>query len=122
MRPARPAPRPPEQRPKDDGDITRAWIAVAFIPVFFFLAIAAGEAVISALGYPVGADYPGWVALLSDLAALAVALAPCVTAVFSGLRARRARARNAAGPLLCGAVAGAAFAVLTVVSEVGNLV
>jgi len=110
---------PVEAPRKPTSSLARAWAAIALIPVFFVVAMAAGEGTISGLGYPVGGDYPWWVSLLSDLAAVAVVLVPCVAAVIFGAEAKRAGARRALIPVVIGAVAGAAWLVLTIVSEIG---
>ncbi len=110
------APPPP---PTPRSPLGRAWVAIALIPVFFVVAMAAGEGTISGLGYPVGGDYPWWVSLLSDLAAVVVVLVPCVAAMIFGAKAKRAGARRALIPVVIGAVVGLAWLVLTIVSEIG---
>ena len=102
--------------------LTRAWTAVALVPVFFLVAFAVGEGLYALTDYkPENADAPVWIVIAVDLAILAVALVPCVAAVLFGRRAMSTRDRRGALPLVVGAVAGAAVVVLTVVSEVGNL-
>ena len=102
--------------------LTRAWTAVALVPVFFFVAFAVGEGLYALTDYkPENADAPVWIVIVVDLAILAVALVPCVAAVLFGRRAMSTRDRRGALPLVVGAVAGAAVVILTVVSEVGNL-
>ena len=87
--------------------------------MFFVVAIAAGEGTISGLGYPVGGSYPWWVSLLSDLAAVGVVLLPCALAIIFATKARRAGVRWALVPVVIGAVAGAGWLILTIISEVG---
>jgi len=111
--------RQPVAVPKPTSPLGRAWVAIALIPVFFVVAIAAGEGTISGLGYPVGGDYPWWVSLLSDLAAVAVVLVPCVAAVIFGAKAKRVGARRALIPIVIGALVGVAWLVLAIVSEIG---
>ncbi len=111
---------PPDQ-PRAPGALVRAWIAIVLIPVFFFIAIAAGEGVISLLGYPVGGSSPMWVSLVSSLAALAVVLLPSLAAVFFGRRAWKAGDHRGLFPAILGTVAGLGWLTLTIVSEVGDL-
>jgi hypothetical protein len=90
--------------------------------VFFFIAIGVGEGVISLLGYTAGAgNNPIWVSLVSDLAAIAVVLLPCVAAVIFGRRANKAGDRRGLFPVVLGTVAGLGWLILTIVSEVGDL-
>ena len=111
----------PPDRPHAPGALMRAWVAIVLIPVFFFIAIGAGEGVISLLGYPVGGSAPIWVSLVSSLAALAVVLLPCLAAVFFGRRAFQAGDRRGLFPAVLGAVAGLGWLILTIVSEAGDL-
>src|SRR5487761_1918880 len=99
----------------------RAWIGVALIPVFFLLAMAAGEGLTSALGYRVGDVLPLWPALCVAAVATAVCLVPCAGAVLFANRARHQRVRGALAPLIIGAVVGLGWIVLTAASEIGNL-
>lgn len=116
-----PAVTPPE-RPRPLGALGRAWVAVILIPVFFVLAIGAGEGVISLLGYTAGTgNNPIWVSLVSDLAAIAVVLLPCLAAVIFGRRARNAGDRRGLIPVVLGTVAGLGWLTLTIVTEVGDL-
>jgi hypothetical protein len=94
-----------------------AWVSVALIPIFFFLALAAGEGLYSLLGYDPGSDEaPLRVDLLCGSLALVLFVAPCVAAVLHGRRAHRAGERRAMLPLVIGAAAGLYFVVLTVVT------
>lgn len=111
----------PPDRPRAPGALVRAWVAVVLIPVFFFLAIGAGEGLISLLGYPVGGSAPIWVGLVSNFAALAVVLLPCLAAVFFGRRAYKAGDHRGLFPAVLGTVAGLGWLILTIVSEVGDL-
>jgi hypothetical protein len=117
----RPPATPPE-RSHGPGPLELAWVAVALIPVFFFIAIGVGEGVISLLGYTAGSgDNPIWVSLVSDLAAIAVVLLPCLAAVIFGRRVYKAGDRRGLFPAALGTVAGLGWLILTIVSEVGNL-
>ena len=100
-----PAATPPE-RSRPPGALGRAWVAVILIPVFFVLAIGAGEGVVSLLGYTAGTgNNPIWVSLVSDLAALAVVLLPCLAAVIFGRRAYKAGERRGLFSVVLGTVA-----------------
>lgn len=111
----------PPSRERASGALTRAWIAIALTPVFLFLAFAAGEVVISLLGYQSGSSFPTWVSLVSGLAAIAVILLPCVAAVFFGRRARKAGDRRGLIPVILGTVIGLGALIMTIVTEVGDL-
>ena len=101
-----PAATPPE-RSRAPGALGRAWVAIVLIPVFFFIAIGVGEGIISLLGYTAGAgNNPIWVSPVSDLAALAVVLLPCLAAVIFGRRAYKAGDRRGLFPVVLGTVAG----------------
>jgi hypothetical protein len=114
---------PSRKQPAPDSGsaLTWAWVAVALIPVFFFVAFAVGEGLTSLLGYPVGGDSPLWVTLLSDLAATIAILLPCVAAVCYANRARKSGERRALIPLVIGALAGTGWLILAIVSEIGDL-
>lgn len=99
--------------------LRRAWVSVALIPIFFFLAFAAGEGLYSVMGYDPG-DAPLGVDLLCGVVALLLSVAPCVAAVLYGSRAHRAGERWAMLPLIIGAAAGLFFLVLTVVTSVAD--
>jgi len=107
--------------PPTSRDLTRAWISVVLIPVFFVLAIAFGEGTSSLLGYNNGGSYPTWVGLVSDAVATVVCLAPCVAAVLFGRKARELSVRAAIVPIVIGYVVGAGWLLMTIVSEIGNL-
>ena len=118
--------RPPETRPDTSPPeatswLSRAWLGVALVPVFFFLAFAVGEAAYAVLGYrPENADAPLWVVLATSALVLVVVLIPCAVAVLYGRRAMTAGDRRGVLPLAIGSVAGVGAVLLTVVSEVGN--
>jgi hypothetical protein len=113
---------PPPDRPHAPGALARAWVAVVLIPVFFIIALGVGEGVISLLGYTAGTgNNPIWVTLVSDLAALAVVLLPCLAAVIFGKRVYKAGDRRGLFPAILGIVAGLGWLTLTIVTEVGDL-
>lgn len=113
--------RPPAVATADTW-IRRAWVGVALVPVFFLVAFAVGEGMYALLGYkPENADAPVWaVAVVSALVVLVV-LIPCVVAVHFGRRAVKAGDRRGMLPAVLAAVAGAGIVVLTIVSELGNV-
>lgn len=98
-------------------DLTRAWIAVALIPVAFVLAFAVGEGLYALLGYkPEEAAEPLWVALLAGVPAIALFLVPCAAAVWYGSRARADGRHAALLPMLVGAVLGLWMLIINTVS------
>lgn len=115
--------RPPAQAPRDSGPwIGRAWTAVALVPVFFFLAFAVGEGMYALMGYkPENADAPVWVDVVALIPVLVVVLIPCAAAVLFGRRASRGGDRRGVFPLVIGVIAGVGLLVLTIVSEVGDI-
>ena len=102
----------------DQGtNLRRAWVAVALIPVAFFLAFAVGEGLYALLGYkPEDATEPLWVALVAGVPAVALFLAPCVAAVRYGNRARSEGNRGAFMPVVIGAGLGLWMLVTNIVS------
>jgi hypothetical protein len=110
--------------PRDSGPwLGRAWTAVALVPVFFFIAFALGEGLYALMGYkPENADAPLWVTLAVLTPVVAVVLFPCAAAVFFGGRAYKGGDRRGRLPLMIGLIAGVGLLVLTIVSEVGNIV
>lgn len=117
------APDPGQAQPPRGGRtaLTRGWIAVALVPVFFILAFAAGEGLLAALGYP-GGNAPAWATVVSDMGALVVVLLPCLAAVWFGRRARREGERRGLVPAVIGTLIGLGWLVLTVITEVNDLV
>jgi hypothetical protein len=113
-------PRAPRSQGVGTAALARAWISIALVPVFFFLAFAVGEGLIAALGYPDG-DGPIWTTLVSAIAATVVVLLPCLAAAWFGTRAHRARDRRGLVPAALGAVIGLGWLVLTIVTEVNDL-
>lgn len=103
--------------------VRRAWVGVALVPVFFFIAFAVGEGIYALMGYkPEDADAPVWAVVVASAVSVLVVLAPCVAAVYFGRRAVRAGDGRGAYPAVIGAVAAVGWVALTVVSEVGNVV
>ncbi len=102
----------------DQGaNLRRAWVAVALIPVAFFLAFAVGEGLYALLGYkPEDATEPLWVALVAGVPAIVLFLVPCAAAVRYGNRARLEGHRGALAPLAIGAALGLWMLVTNIVS------
>ncbi|OLP48805.1 hypothetical protein BJM39_31385 [Salmonella enterica subsp. enterica serovar Javiana] len=106
-----------QRSPRGSTDLSRAWLAVASIPIVFFLAFALGEGLYALLGYqPEDATEPWWVALAAGVPAIALFLVPCVAAVWFGNRARTQGRRVAVLPMAVGAVLGLWMVVMNVVS------
>lgn len=104
-------------RDRRSTSLTRAWIAIAAIPVAFIVAFAVGEGLYALLGYkPEDATEPLWVALVAGVPAIVLFLVPCVAAVRFGNRARVEGHRAAVVPLVIGAVLGLWMVVINVVS------
>src|SRR6476661_176152 len=92
-------------RDRRSTNLTRAWIAVASIPVAFVVAFAVGEGLYALLGYkPEDATEPLWVMLVAAVPAIVLFLVPCVAAVWYGNRARAQGRHAALLPMVIGAV------------------
>lgn len=101
---------------RDGRSVTRAWVSLALVPLFFIFAMAVGYGIYGLLGYqPENADAPFWVVLLASVPALVLLLAPCAAAVFYGWRANRVHDRRALAPLVIAGLIGIWFTVLTVI-------
>lgn len=116
--------RPPKRTPPDSGRwLGRAWTAVVLVPVFFFIGFAVGEGMYALMGYePANADAPVWVVLVALTPAIVLVLIPCAAAVVFGRRATKGGDRRGMVPLVIGVIAGVGLLVLTIVSEVGDIV
>lgn len=114
----------PAQEPADPGRRLRwAWTAVAMVPVFFVIGFAVGEGIYALTGHdPANGDTPLWADLVALVPVVVVVLIPCVAAVYFGRQTSRSGDRRGRLPLAVGAIAGLGLLVLTVVSEVGDLV
>lgn len=98
-------------------NLSRAWVAVALIPVGFVLAFAVGQGLYAVLGYkPEDATEPLWVALVAGVPAIVLFLVPCGAAVWYGNRARAEGHRAGLLPLVLGAVLGLWMLVTNTVS------
>ncbi len=108
-------------RSPEHARLGRAWVAVALIPVFFFVAFALGYVLYDVLGYlPENNDAPFWVNLVATIPTLAIFLVPCVAAVLFGSRVVRSGDRRGLGPLVIGSVAGGWLAIVSVVGLVSG--
>lgn len=97
--------------------LTRAWIAVALIPVFFLCAFAITYGLYTVLGYlPENNDAPLWADLVAAIPGIVVFVTPGAAAVVYGARASRAGARWGLIPLILGAVAGLWFTIMSLVT------
>ena len=116
--------RAPEPTIRDSNPwLRRAWAGVALVQLFFFIAFAVAEGLYAAMGYkPENADAPVWAVVVASALAVVVVLTPCVAAVYFGRRAIKGGDRRGLFPAVIGAVAGVGWVVLTIVSEVGNVV
>ena len=116
--------RPPARPPRDSVLwLRRAWTAVALVPVFFFIGFAVGQGMYALLGYkPENADAPVWVDVVALVPVLLVVLIPCTAAVLFGRKANRDGDHRGIYPLVIGVIAGVGLLVLTIVSEVGDIV
>lgn len=94
--------------------LRNAWISVAAIPVAFLVAMVAGQALASLLGYDSGGADPApfGTMLAAGLSAVLIMVIPAVFAIVFGFRARR---RGLPGGLIPAviAIAAAAWAILT---------
>lgn len=112
--------RPIQTSPAGVG-LSRAWIAVALIPVFFILAFAVGQGLYTVMGYlPENAGIPLWVDLVATIPTVAVFLVPCVAAVLYGRRVNSLGDRRGRVPLCIGALVGLGLLVLSVVTIIAS--
>jgi hypothetical protein len=102
-------------------NLTRARVAVAFIPVAFVLAFAVGEGLYAWLRHkPEEAAEPLWVALVAGVPAIVLFLVPCAAAVWYGNSARAEGRRAAMLPLVVGAALGLWMLVINTVSLIAR--
>jgi len=109
---------------RDSGPwLRRAWTAVALVSVFFFIGFAVGQGMYAMMGYkPENADAPVWVDVVALVPALVVVLIPCAAAVLFDRQANKGGDHRGVVPLVIGVIAGIGLLVLTIVSEVGDIV
>ena len=104
---SRPSGTPADPAPKADRRVLRnAWISVALIPVAFVVAMLLGDWLLSLQGYESGSEQfpPVGVSLLAGIPALVVMIAPAVTAMWFGLKARRQGLARGIVPAVIGGV------------------
>lgn len=111
---------PTGQGPRTQTPLTRAWISVALVPVFFFVAFAASQGIYALTGYDpsAGATPPLWADLVAGLPGLAIMLVPCVAGVVYGRRAARAGVRAGLVPAAIAALLGFGAVLLVVLNTV----
>ena len=101
--------------------VRRAWVAVALIPLFFFLAFALAQGLYTVMGYlPENDDAPLWVDMVCTVPSIAIFLVPCTAAVLYGWRANRVHDGRGIGALVIGLLAGLGFAVMSIVTIVAS--
>ena len=107
--PANPVAAPvPAASPEARRSLRFAWISVAVMPVAFVAAMVIGEGLLTMQGYESGSaeSVPVGVALKAGIPAVLVLIAPAVTAMLFGFRARRRGASNGMIPAVIGIVVG----------------
>ncbi|GAA2747207.1 hypothetical protein GCM10009868_35740 [Terrabacter aerolatus] len=94
------------EAPREPRPLTRAWISVALVPVFFLVAFAAAQGIYALTGYDpsAGATPPLWADLVAGVPALLILFLPCAGAVVYGRRAVREGARSGFVPMVLGAI------------------
>jgi len=104
--------------PRGRSALSRAWISIALVPVFFFLSFLVQTGIYVLTGHdPSTGDVPPlWANLAAGLPGLAILLVPCVAGVVYGLRAARAGVRSGLVPAVLAALLGVGALVLTVVN------
>jgi hypothetical protein len=102
--------------PRDQTPLARAWISIALVPVFFFVAFAAAQGIYALTGYDpsAGATPPLWADLAAGIPALLILFLPCAGAVVYGLRASREGARAGLVPVVLGALVAVGGVLLVV--------
>jgi hypothetical protein len=91
-----------------------AWVSVVAIPLAFVAAMFVGEGLLSMQGYESGGEEfpPIHATLLSAVPAIVIMIAPAISAIWSGFRARRQGVRSGLIPAVVG-VAAATITILT---------
>jgi hypothetical protein len=121
MRTEQPAERPGHQPSDFSPWLSRAWVALALVPVAFFLGLVVAQVLYTALGYkPENDDAPLWVDLVATVPALALFLVPCGAAFLYGRRASLGGDRRGLLAQAVGALVGVAYTVLSVVTLVAS--
>lgn len=101
----------PGQGATDKGmrSLRIAWISVAVTPIAVVVAMVLGEGLLSLRGYESGGEVlpPIGAALLAGIPAVSVMIAPALSAVWFGFRARRQGLRGGTVPAVIGIVLAA---------------
>lgn len=100
----------------DNGrrSLRMAWVSVVAIPLAFVAAMFVGEGLLSMQGYESGGEEfpPIHATLLSAVPAIVIMIAPAISAIWFGFRARRQGVRSGLIPAVVG-VAAATITILT---------
>ena len=108
-------------RPTQSHWLRRGWIAVALIPVSFFLSSALGFGLYKATNSRrENIDAPLWVDVVGVLVSTAIFLAPCVLAVIYGRRSSTDGDSRGRVPLTVGVLAGLGYGLLVLGSLVAG--
>lgn len=99
---------PPAASPEARRSLRFAWISVAVMPVAFVAAMFIGDGLLTMQSYESGGaeSVPVGVALKAGIPALLVIIAPAITAILFGFRARRQGASIGMFPAVTGIVVG----------------
>ena len=105
---------------RTQSPMTRAWISIALVPVFFIAAFAASQGIYALTGYDpsAGTTPPLWADLGAGLPGLAILLIPCIAGVVYGRRAARAGVRAGLVPAAIAALLGIGAVLLVVLNAV----
>lgn len=105
----------PVGRPRTRTPLSRAWLSIVLVPVFFALSFVAQTVIYALTGYdPSTGTVPLWANLAAGLPGLAILLVPCVAGVVYGWRAARAGVRAGLVPAVLAVLLGVGAVVLTV--------
>ena len=108
-------------RPTQSRWLRRGWIAVALIPVSFFLSSAVGFGLYRATNSRrENIDSPLWVDVVGAVISTAIFLAPCVLAVVYGHRSSAEGDSRGQVPLTVGILAGLGYGLLVLVGLVAS--
>ena len=105
----------PVGRPRTRTPLSKAWLSIVLVPVFFALSFVAQTVIYALTGYdPSTGTVPLWANLAAGLPGLAILLVPCVAGVVYGWRATRAGVRAGLVPAVLAALLGVGAVALTV--------
>ncbi len=111
--------RPPTRGRAPDGTaLTRAWIALLFVPVSFVAAFALAQVLYTATGHdPSAATPPHWAAAVALVPAGAVFVIPCVVALVYARRAVKGGHRGGYVPAVLAVAVAVGYGVLNVLER-----